>query len=532
MARLLFLLLLSILVVLVGLAGILGSWGWLVLACLVVGLIVLGIWDVAQRRHSVLRNYPVVGHMRYLLERIRPEIQQYFIERNFDGRPFDRDTRSVIYERAKGIHGEKAYGTELDVYEPGYEYLVHSTSPLTPPDAQHRVTVGGPDCTQPYDMSLLNISAMSFGALSPNALRALNIGAREGGFAHDTGEGGISPYHREGGDLVWEIGSGYFGARTKEGHFDPSTFSDKAADDAVKCVSLKLSQGAKPGIGGVLPASKVSAEIAITRGVPQGEKCVSPPGHQVFSTPRELVLFVARMRELAHGKPTGFKLCVSSSREFLAICKAMVNEQITPDFIVVDGGEGGTGAAPPEYESWVGTPLTEGLLMVHNALVGTGLRDRIKIGVSGKVATGADIVKRLAQGADYTNAARAMMMATGCIQSQRCHTNTCPVGVATQDPRRARALVVADKSQRVARFHQSTVAEANRITASMGLASPTELRPHMLRRVLGHLETRSYAEMYDWLRPGELLDEPPAAWAADWSRANPDTFRIDSQESR
>ncbi len=532
MARFLLLLLFSVLVVLVGLAAVLGSWAWLVLAVLVVGLIVLGLWDTVQRRHSVLRNYPVIGHMRYLLEKIRPEIQQYFIERNFDGRPYDRDTRSVIYERAKGIHGEKAYGTELDVNEPGYEYLVHSTAPLSPPDAPHRVRVGGPDCTQPYDMSLLNVSAMSFGALSANAIRALNIGAREGGFAHDTGEGGISPYHLEGGgDLVWEIGSGYFGARTDDGGFDPLEFSDKSDHEAVKCVSLKLSQGAKPGIGGVLPGSKVSAEIANTRGVPQGEKCVSPPAHQVFSTPRELVLFVARMRELAHGKPTGFKLCVSSSREFLAICKAMVSEQITPDFIIVDGGEGGTGAAPPEYESWVGTPLTEGLLMVHNALVGTGLRDHIKIGASGKVATGADIVKRLAQGADYTNAARAMMMATGCIQSQRCHTNTCPVGVATQDPRRARALVVADKSQRVTRYHEATVAETGQILASMGLSSPTEVRPHMLRRVVGHLQTRSYAEMYDWLQPGELLADPPKAWAADWLHADPDTFRLDAQES-
>ncbi len=279
----------------------------------------------------------------------------------------------------------------------------------------------------------------------------------KGGFAHDTGEGGISKYHRQGGDLVWEVGSGYFGTRTKDGDFDPEQFRDKAADEQVKMVSLKLSQGAKPGIGGVLPGAKVTAEIAAVRGVPQGEKCVSPAYHKVFSTPRELVLFIARMRELAGGKPAGFKLCVGSRTDVLAICKAMVAEGVTPDFIVVDGGEGGTGAAPQEYEDHIGTPLTEGLLTVHNALVGTGLRDRVKIGASGKVATGVDIVKRILQGADYTNAARAMMMATGCIQAQTCHTNTCPVGVATQDPRRMRALDVTDKTGRVASYQYETV---------------------------------------------------------------------------
>jgi glutamate synthase domain-containing protein 2 len=532
-SRFLLLILLAVIVVLVALAGIFGSVGWIVLGAIAGLVILLGLWDVTQRRHSILRNYPVIGHMRFLLEKIRPEIQQYFIERNFDGRPFDRDTRSIIYERAKGIHGEKAFGTELDVNEVGYEYLVHSTAPVEPTKEPFRVKVGGPDCTQPYDMSLLNVSAMSFGALSANALRALNRGAHLGGFAHDTGEGGVSPYHLEnGGDLIWEIGSGYFGTRTKDGDFDPAQFEEKAAHESIKCLSLKLSQGAKPGIGGVLPGPKVSKEIAETRGVPQGEKCVSPPAHKVFSTPRELIQFVAEMRRLAHGKPVGFKLCVSSSQEFLAICKAMRLEQITPDFIIVDGGEGGTGAAPLEYENRVGTPLTEGLLMVHNALVGTGLRDRIRVGAAGKVATGADIVRRLAQGADYTNAARAMMMATGCIQSQRCQTNTCPVGVATQDPRRTRALDVGDKSLRVERYHRSTVEEACQIIASMGLHTPDDLRPHMLRRVIGQLQTRSYAEMYDWLDDGELLAEPPEAWAHDWALADPDSFHPTVQETR
>jgi len=498
---------------------------WWVPAVVLVPLAALAVYDVVQRRHAVLRNYPVVGHVRYLLERIRPELQQYFIERNFDGRPYDRDTRSVIYERAKGVHGEQAFGTERKVNDVGYEWVLHSSAPGEPDKQQPKVRVGGPDCTKPYDMALLNVSAMSFGALSANALRALNGGAARGGFAHDTGEGGLTPYHLEnGGDLIWEVGSGYFGARTKDGEFDPKLFAEKAAHDQVKCVSLKLSQGAKPGVGGVLPAKKVTKEIAQARGVPQGEKCISPAAHKVFHAPRELVSFIATMRELADGKPTGFKLCVGYRHELLAICKAMVDEQITPDFIVVDGAEGGTGAAPLEYEDHVGTPLTEGLIMVHNALVGTGLRDRIRLGASGKVATGVDIVKRLAQGADYTNAARAMMMAAGCIQAQKCHTNACPVGVATQDPRRARALDVADKTERVFRYQQATVAQAQQMIASLGLAGPHEVHPAMLFRRIDQVRTATYAELYDWLAPGELLDEPPQGWAGDWAAATPDTF--------
>jgi len=499
-------------------------WWWGFTVILVI-LAALAVYDVVQRKHAVLRNYPVVGHVRYLLERIRPELQQYFIERNYDGRPYDRDTRSVIYERAKGVHGEQAFGTERKVNDVGYEWVLHSSAPGEPDKQQPRVRVGGPDCTKPYDMALLNVSAMSFGALSANALRALNAGAARGGFAHDTGEGGLTPYHLEnGGDLIWEVGSGYFGARRKDGEFDPGLFAEKAAHDQVKCVSLKLSQGAKPGLGGVLPAKKVTKEIAQARGVPQGEKCVSPAAHKVFHTPRELVRFIATMRELADGKPTGFKLCVGYRHELLAICKAMVDEQITPDFIVIDGAEGGTGAAPLEYEDHVGTPLTEGLIMVHNALVGTGLRDRIKLGASGKVATGIDIVKRLAQGADYTNAARAMMMAAGCIQAQKCHTNQCPVGVATQDPRRARALDVVDKTERVFRYQQATVAQAQQVIASLGLAGPQEVHPAMLFRRIDQVRTATYAELYDWLAPGELLAEPPQGWAGDWAAARPDTF--------
>ncbi|HLR28637.1 MAG TPA: FMN-binding glutamate synthase family protein [Ruania sp.] len=486
----------------------------------------LAAYDLLQRKHSVLRNYPVIGHMRYLLEGIRPELQQYFIERNWDGRPYDRDTRSIIYQRAKGIQGEQAFGTERDVNRTGYEYLVHTVTPVEQPASPPRALVGGPDCSKPYSMSLLNVSAMSFGALSPNAIRALNKGAAIGGFAHDTGEGGLSRYHEEhGGDLIWEVGTGSFGTRTPDGDFDPHDFADTSQREQVKCVSLKLSQGAKPGIGGVLPGPKVNAEIAAARQVPQGQKCVSPSAHQVFDTPTGLIEFIARMRELSGGKPAGFKLCVSSRHEVLAICKAMREVGTTPDFIIVDGAEGGTGAAPLEFEDHVGMPLTQGLITVHNALVGAGLREHIKVGASGKVAAGNDIVKRLAQGADYTNAARAMMMAVGCIQAQRCHTNRCPVGVTTQDPRRYRALDVGDKSQRVANYHQATVAEAVKLMAAMGVQDPSELNPAMLRRNITHAKTASYAELYEWLSPGELLADPPESWAADWAAASADTFR-------
>ncbi|MFJ8595013.1 FMN-binding glutamate synthase family protein [Streptomyces sp. NPDC093598] len=500
---------------------------WCAAAVPLVLLGLVGAADLLQRRHAVLRNYPVLGHARYLLERIRPELQQYFIERNFDGRPFDRDVRAIVYERAKGTDAEQPYGTERDVYQPGYEFLVPSMAPCPVPQAPPRVRIGGPDCSRPYDMALLNVSAMSFGSLSANAILALNGGAAAGGFAHDTGEGGLSEYHlRPGGDLVWEIGTGYFGCRTGDGDFDPAESAGKATHDHVKCVSLKLSQGAKPGIGGVLPGVKVNAEIAKVRDVPEGQTVISPPYHKVFSTPRELVRFIARMRELSGGKPTGFKLCVGSRRQFLAVCKAMLAEGTAPDFIVVDGGEGGTGAAPLEFADHVGTPLTEGLLTVHNALVGTGLRDHVRIGASGKIATGTDLVKRLVQGADYGNAARAMMFAVGCIQAQRCHTNTCPTGVTTQDPRRARALDVGDKTPRVQRFQEATVASALQIMASMGVTDPAELRPHMLRRRIGPHTERSYEELYQWLAPGQLLAEAPAAWAADWQAADPDRFTV------
>lgn len=498
-----------------------------------VGLGALAAWDLTQKKHSILRNYPIAGHSRYLLEWMRPKIQQYFIERNWDGRPFNRDARTTIYERAKGTHSEHAFGTELDVERVGFETLIHSNVPIANPPKPPRVRIGGDECTQPYDMSLLNVSAMSFGSLSDNAVRALNKGAAMGGFAHDTGEGAISPYHREfGGDLVWELGTGYFGARTADGDFDPDAFAEKAKDPQVKMTSLKLSQGAKPGIGGVLPGAKVTEEISQIRGIPVGQTCISPPSHRVFSTPIELLKFIRKMRDLSGGKPAGFKLCLGSRTEFLSIVKAMVETEILPDFIIVDGSEGGTGAAPLEFEDHVGLPLTQGLMIVHNALVGAGLRTKITVGASGKIASGSDIVKRLIQGADFTNSARAMMMAVGCIQAQVCHTGKCPVGVTTQNPRRARAIDVPDKSERVKNYQQSTVTEAVRMMASMGAAGPDELEPTMLRRNVSRSDSWSYARLYEWLEPGQLLNGAPKDWADDWASARADSFAIPHGHSR
>lgn len=513
-----------------GILAIVVDSGWCVAALVIAALAALGTWDLIQTSHTILRTYPILGHFRFLFERVRPEIRQYFIESNTEATPYDRETRDMVYQRAKGTKSDEPFGTLRDVTVVGYEFLAHSLRARLAnksPEARPRVRLGGPDCAQPYDISLLNVSAMSFGALSANAIEALNGGAARGGFAHDTGEGGISPYHlKHGGDLIWEIGSGYFGCRDTDGHFDPVAFKMKAASPSVKAVSIKLSQGAKPGLGGVLPGPKVSAEIAATRGVSEGVTVVSPPAHTAFRTPLELVEFIATLRRLSGGKPVGFKLCVGARTEFLSICKAMIETGIKPDFIIVDGSEGGTGAAPQEFEDHVGMPLTEGLMLVHNCLVGTGLRPHIRIGASGKVASGVDIVKRIIQGADFTLAARTMMFAIGCIQAMKCHTNRCPTGVATQNQSLAKALYVPDKIERVANYQAATIASAAQVIASMGLDSFDELRPAMLNRRIEGQRTSTYAEIYEWLMPGELLQEPqPESWRTDWIEACSEEFR-------
>ena len=403
-----------------------------------VGLSLLGTVDLLQTKHAVLRNYPISAHLRFMLEKIRPEMRQYFFEDEKQGMPFSRDKRAVVYQRAKKVLDKRPFGTQYDVYADGYEWLRHSVMPRPPAAEAFRITIGNQQCARPYSSSVFNISAMSFGALSSNAIRALNGGAKRGGFAHDTGEGGFSPHHRDmGGDIIWEVGSGYFGCRHEDGRFCAETFARVAANDQIKMVELKLSQGAKPGHGGVLPAAKVSQEISETRGVAMGKDCISPAGHSAFSSPIELIGFVGEMRRLSGGKPAGFKLCIGHPWEFLAICKAMLETGICPDFIVIDGKEGGTGAAPLEFADHLGMPLRDGLTFAHNALVGIGLRDRIKLGASGKIASAFDIARAMALGADWCNSARGFMFALGCIQSQSCHTDRCPTGVATQDPSRA-----------------------------------------------------------------------------------------------
>ncbi len=490
-------------------------------------LTLVGFFDYYQTRHAVLRNYPIAAHLRFIFEAIRPEMRQYFFEGEKDGMPFPRDRRAIVYQRAKLVLDVRPFGTNYDVYAEGYEWMTHSISPTPVSKEPFRIAIGGPDCTQPYSASIFNISAMSFGALSANAIRALNGGAKLGGFAHDTGEGGYSPYHREGGgDIIWEIGSGYFGARNADGTFSAEKFAAGAANPQVKMVELKLSQGAKPGHGGVLPAPKVSEEIALTRGVPVGEDCISPSHHTAFSTPIEMMQFIAEMRRLSGGKPAGFKLCVGHEWEFMAICKAMLETGIYPDFIVVDGKEGGTGAAPMEFLDHVGKPMRQGLHIVHNAMVGIGARHRIKIGVAGKIITAFDIIRAMALGADWCNSARGFMFAVGCIQSQSCHTDRCPTGVATQDPTRQRALVVPDKMERVVNFHRATLHELAELTAAAGLDHPTDFKPAHISRRVSSSEVKTFADLFPALKEGELVSGTSnPRWRKAWDMAHANSFR-------
>ena len=498
----------------------------LVPAMIFAALTALGFHDLVQQNHSVLRNYPISAHLRFLLEQIRPEMRQYFFESEKDGMPFSRDTRAVIYQRAKMVLDKRPFGTQEDVYREGYEWMHHSMAARPRGDGTFRITIGGPDCTKPYSASVFNISAMSFGALSPNAVRALNAGARKGGFAQDTGEGGVSPYHREnGGDLIWEIGSGYFGCRNPDGSFNPQEFARVAADEQIKMVELKMSQGAKPGHGGVLPAAKVSEEISKIRGVPMGQDCISPASHRAFSTPLGMMAFIGEMRRLSGGKPAGFKLCVGHPWEFLAICKAMRESGIYPDFIVVDGKEGGTGAAPLEFMDHLGMPMREGVNFVHNALVGINARDRIRIGAAGKIATAFDVARAMSIGADWCNSARGFMFALGCIQSLSCHTDHCPTGVTSQDPARYRALVVPHKAERVYNYHRATLMELAELLAAAGLDHPQEIRPLHFSQRISTTDVASFTRLYPELRPGELLEGTnDRRFREAWAMARPDSF--------
>ena len=502
-------------------------WGW-TFTLIPAALALLGLRDRFQTQHAVLRNYPVIGHVRWLVEMIRPEIRQYLLESEDEATPFSRAQRSLVYRRAKAVSSDHPFGTLVNVYAENYEFIKHAMCPVAKADPKSfRIQIGNDQCTQPYSASIFNISAMSFGSLSANAIRALNKGAAMGNFYHDTGEGSISPYHREfGGDVVWELGSGYFGCRTAEGRFDPDKFAAQASDAQVKMIEIKLSQGAKPGHGGVLPGKKVTREIAETRGVPEGVDCISPASHSAFSTPLEMMAFIAELRRLSGGKPVGFKLCIGQPWEFMALVKAMLESGVVPDFIVVDGGEGGTGAAPVEFSDHIGTPMREGLLFVRNVLVGAGLRERIKIGVAGKLISAFDIATVLAIGADWTNAARGYMFALGCIQSMNCHTNHCPTGVATQDPSRQNALVVPDKAERVRNFHDRTVNALAEMLAAAGVAHPDDLKPHHLAHRTSSSDVRQFDELHDYLQPGELLDGTCAHpyYAKNWSRAQAGSF--------
>ena len=492
-------------------------------------LFFIGLIDACQRKQAIRRNFPLIGNLRYLFELIRPELQQYFVESNQSGRPISRERRSVVYQRAKGQLETLPFGTQLDVNAEHYEWVNHSIVPKTLDFKDVRVVVGGKDCKQPYMASVMNISAMSYGALSSAAISALNLGAQKGGFYHNTGEGGLSPYHLLGGDVVWQIGTGYFGCRHPDGRFSEEAFQERAALPNVKMIEIKLSQGAKPGKGGVLPAAKVSKEVAEIRLVPMGEDVISPSSHSTFSTPTEMMNFIRRLRDLSGGKPVGFKLCVGAKHEFIAICKAMLETGIRPDFITIDGGEGGTGAAPLEFSNHVGTPLEDGLTFVVDALKGFGLREEIRVIASGKVITSFDILTTVALGADMVNSARGMMLALGCIQALRCNTNECPTGVATTNPHLSRGLHIPSKSERVKRFQNETVHHFIELLGALGHSHPVDVRRADVNRRLSDGAVKNYEELHPSMQEGFLLDQKNWSklsnnWQIALERAQTTTF--------
>lgn len=525
--RKLFIILSVVFIVLVGVLGFVWNYFFWLYA-IVLPLVLLGIADMQQKKQTLKRNFPIVGRMRWWAEWMRPKVYQYFVESDTDGAPYNRLSRNVIYQRAKKVNDSTPFGTQLNVYETGYEWLGHSINPL---HHHHdmldpRVLVGGPDCKQPYSASIFNISAMSFGSLSQNAIMALNGGAKLGGFAHNTGEGGLSPYHlKMGGDIFWQIGTGYFGCRHQDGTFNFDAFQERANLPNVKMIEIKLSQGAKPGHGGILPAAKVTDEIAKIRLVEKGKDVLSPPYHTAFNTPLEMLAFIKKLRELSGGKPVGFKLCIGQKSQFIAICKAMIKTGIMPDFITVDGGEGGTGAAPIEFSNSVGMPLREALAFVYDTLNGFGIKKHIKLIASGKVHTGFDLIRNFSIGADMCNGARAMLMAIGCIQALECNKNTCPTGVATQDPELFKGLDVTDKKVRVLNYHHETVKAAVELMCAAGIKHPDFMhRSHIFRRVSAN-QIQTYAELYPYLLKGSLLEAPyPSGWELDVMNSSETSF--------
>lgn len=513
----------------IGLGAYFLSYHFLWAFIVILPIIFIGFYDMFQDKHAILRNFPLVGRSRYIADWLRPKLYQYFIEADTEGTPINRMFRSIVYQRAKNVMDTSPFGTQVDVYGEGYEWMNHSIVALDSHTLNNhpRVLIGGKNCSMPFNASILNISAMSFGSLSRAAIEALNGGAAIGEFAHNTGEGGISPYHKAyNGDLIYQIGTGYFGSRDKDGNFSDEKFKKAASADHVKMIEIKLSQGAKPGHGGILPAGKVTPEIAEIRHIEMGKDVISPPYHKAFNTPKGLLQFVQKCRELSGGKPVGFKLCVGHKYEFLAICKAMVETGITPDYIAVDGGEGGTGAAPLEFSNSVGMPYREGLAFVYDTLIGFNLKRDIQLMAGGKIFTGFHIFRAFALGADACYSARGMMLALGCIQALECNKNTCPVGVATQDKKLIKGLVVSDKKVRVANFHKDTVESFVELMAAAGLKHQDQItRQHISRRG-DDQRFRTYAEIYPYVPEGCLLnaESVPESMKRDMAVSTAESF--------
>lgn len=488
----------------------------------------VGFHDLFISTRNLNKLYPVVAYIRYFLESFRVEIQQYFIANDTEEKPFNREQRSLVYQRAKNIGDTIAFGTQRDLLETNYLSIWHSMHPVEVTNEAKRIAIGGPECTKPYLSSYLNISAMSFGALSSNAIEALNYGAKKGGFSHNTGEGGISPYHlKHGGDLVWQLGTGLFGCRLGNGRFDPEKFKVKAAYPSVKMIEIKLSQGAKPGHGGVLPKEKITDEIAEIRGVSKDQDCVSPAINPECDTPKALLNFIKTLRELSAGKPIGIKLCLGNPAEFLSFCKAMLAEDIYPDFITIDGAEGGTGAAPVEFTNRLGMMCLEATYLVHNALVGCGIRDKITLIASGKTASSFELLNKIAYGADVVNCARTMMMALGCVQSKHCNTNLCPTGIATQDSIRAKAINVVSKGERVKNFQHNTLHSFYELVGSMGINDPSLLTANLIKRRSSNGLLITGGSIIEPLQNGCLCqNEGQGKWSKWWNKANADSFYV------